>query len=211
MDAMSVLKTVLKPDCLARAGAIPCRGCGACGRSAGDRVPAVPATERARVARDDFRNLRGLSVADAAVTGGAGDHANSIRRRRHVTTGDAAVAALKREWALNKVNEHGVTLQDEFEGDFEVFAAYARHRDAGYVTILERKDSRCQSRADTALSAVLSTAVLRSEWDQNAPDALGVRPQTEFGGDFEAYCAYCRAVARGGVRMACPSPGVIKG
>jgi hypothetical protein len=121
--------------------AVECVACGTCGRRAGDPVADVGLVERERVARDHFRALRGPS-ADAAVTASARervarDHASSIRRRQHVTTG-AAVAALKREWALNKVNEDGVLLQDEFGGDEEAFIVFTKHDRAGHVNILER-------------------------------------------------------------------------
>jgi hypothetical protein len=126
-----------------------------------------------------------------------------------VTTGDAAVAALKAEWALNKVNADGVPLQDEFAGDEAAFVAFTKHDRAGHVNILRREDSRPRSLGETA-SAMVSATMLRSEWDRNLPDARGLRPQTEFAGDFGAYCAYCRAVARGAVRIVRDSPGVIQ-
>ena len=163
----------------------------------------------ARIARGAFARsgasalLRPLPPARERA---ACDHAASIRRRRqHVPTGsdDAAMMALAQEWQRNEPNNRGVPRQVEF-GAFEDFAAYARHRDMGSVTILERRDSRTQSRADTALSAVLSTAALRSEWADPAT-------QRAFGGDFQAYSAFRRTVAHGAVRMVRNSPGVIKG
>lgn len=170
-------------------------------------IPDVVRAERERVARERFRSLRGLS-ADAPVTVGAregvgGDRGDSIRRRRKYVFTDADMAALKREWARNEVNEDGVPLQDEF-GDEETFMAYARHRAAGLVTILERKDSRPRSGADTPPSAVLSAGELHAEWADPAT-------QREFRGDFQAYAAFRRAEARGAVQIVCNSPGVVRG
>jgi len=201
--------TVLKPECLARAGAIPCRNCGTCRQSAGNRVPEVAATERERIAGEHFRRLRGASGVDAAVTAGAReriahDHANASRRRQHVICSDAAVAALKRQWNLNRPNENGVLLQDEFGGDEEAFIAFAKLDAAGHVTIHGRGAPRGQPRPDSASLAELDTTVLRRAWDAN----LAI--QAEFG-DFEAYSAYHRAVARGAVRLVVNSPGVTRG
>jgi len=201
---MSATMTELRPGCLARAGAIPCRGCGACDGSVGDGVADVTAGERARIAGEHFRSLRGASGVDAAVTVCARerivhDHAKASRRRQHVIGSDAAVAALKCEWALNRVNADGVALQDEF-GDEEDFIAFSEHDRAGHVTILERKAAR----PDGGLSMVLSATALRRVWDAN----LAV--QAEFG-DFETYSAFRRAEARGAVRIVRDSPGVIKG
>lgn len=51
----------------------------------------------------------------------------------------ATETALKREWNLNRPNERGVPLQDEFGGDYEAFTAYKKHDAAGLITICRGK------------------------------------------------------------------------
>lgn len=63
----------------------------------------------------------------------AGDR-SAFRESTGQETG-ATDTAMKRAWSLNRPNERGVPLQDEFGGDYDAYVSYCKHEAAGDITI----------------------------------------------------------------------------
>lgn len=103
------------------------------GAAAGKVTPAMTETVKSIFMRDRGEAeqlVKGLPVLASTRSTFAGDK----------TTGGTLGAAdneagWKKEYEANRPNEHGVTLQEEFDS-VETFVAFKKHQKAGHVTIL---------------------------------------------------------------------------
>lgn len=105
--------------------------------------------------------------------------------------------ALTREWNLNRPNERGVCLQDEFGGDEEAFIAFKEHEQAGHITVCGTNRVRPPERRPVNRSVLFNAALAAGErrW------ATDASLRAQFGGDKANFDAYSRAEAGGFVRI----------
>jgi hypothetical protein len=179
---MNAMTTRMKPECLARAGAISCRGCVTCRATGAPRAAQNPAASC-----DDDADFR-QAVAAGAV--------GSVVARRNakpaaLVARDAAtgLTGLQLEWAVPNVRA-------EFGHDFEAFTAFKKHEAAGDITI-------CGATRNVARPATVASARGRKPL-YTAEDWANPVVRREFADDCEVFAAYCQADARGAVNICQP-------